>query len=159
MKIGIKSYLPIIYIYFSSILSVVFLILFFSLSFREIVLYFLGIFILIFSFLKIINFKGFVDSFTEYDFISQKIKLYAYLFPFFELIFGLLFLFKIEILYLEVLCLIFFAINLVSVVNALTKKKKFVCACLGGLFEVPLSHVSLVENITMIIGVLYLLIF
>lgn len=157
MKISIKSYLPIIYIYLSSILSVFFLNWFFMLTFREIILYFLGIFILIFSFLKIINIKGFVQNLIEYDFISRRFKIYAYLFPFFELFFGILFLLKIEILYLEVLCLVFFTLNLVSVINALRKKKQFVCACLGGLFEIPLSYVSLIENVTMIVGVLFLL--
>jgi hypothetical protein len=42
------------------------------------------------------------------------------------------------------------------VVNALLKKQKFVCACLGGLFMVPLSYVALMENITMLLGIAYL---
>ena len=159
MKTEIKSYLPIIYIYFSTFLSVFFLQSFFNLSTREVIQYFLGIFVLIFAFFKIYNIKGFVKNFIEYDFISQKIKVYAYLFPFFELFFGLLFLLKIEILYLEFLCLALFSINTFSIFNALSKKKQFTCACLGGLFELPLSRVSLIENLTMIFGIIYLLVY
>jgi len=40
----------------------------------------------------------------------------------------------------------------------LFQKKKFVCACLGGLLNVPLSYVSLAENLTMIGGILFLFI-
>jgi len=159
MKTEIKSYLPIIYIYFSTFLSVFFLESFFNLSTREVIQYFLGISVLIFAFFKIYNFKGFVKNFIEYDFISQKIKVYAYLFPFFELFFGLLFLLKIEILYLEFLCLALFSLNTFSIFNALSKKKQFACACLGGLFELPLSRVSLIENLTMIFGIIYLLVY
>jgi hypothetical protein len=99
-----------------------------------------------------------VDSFIEYDFISKKIKAYAYAFPFIELIFAVSFLLRRELILIELACLIFYTLNLVSVINALLQKKKFVCACLGGLFNVPLSYVSLAENLTMIGGILFLFI-
>jgi hypothetical protein len=129
-----------------------------SLLLRTSVLYFLGIFSLIFAVLKIIKLSSFVDSFVEYDFISKKLRAYAYAFPFLELLFGLTFILNFEIVWIELACLIFYTINLVSVINALLQKKKFVCACLGGLFNVPLSYVSLAENLTMLSGILFLFI-
>jgi hypothetical protein len=84
--------------------------------------------------------------------------MYAYAFPFIELIFGVTFLLNYEVIWIELACLIFYLINLISVINALFQKKKFVCACLGGLFNVPLNYVSLAENLTMIGGILFLFI-
>lgn len=158
MKLTLKDYLPIIYIYIFSLLITLNLTFFNSYLLRNSILVFLGTFSLIFAGLKFYNFKGFIDSFVEYDFISKKVILYAYIFPFFELLFGLSFLFQYEFWLIEFLCLAFFSINLISVLNALLKKQKFMCACLGGLFNVPLSYVSLLENITMIAGVLFLII-
>lgn len=158
MNISLKDYLPIIYIYLFSFLVTLNLTFYNDYLLRNSLLVFLGTFSLTFAGLKFYNFKGFLNSFVEYDFVSKKFIFYAYIFPIFELIFGVLFLFQFENFYLEVLCLIFFSINFISVMNALLKKQKYMCACLGGMFNVPLSYVSLIENITMISGVLFLLI-
>lgn len=156
MKITLKDYLPIIYIYAVSFLVALNLTFYYAPVLRISIMWFLGAFALIFAVLKIVKLQGFVDSFVEYDFISKKFKYYAYAFPFFELIFGLTFILKYQNIWLELLCLIFYSVNLLSVARALLKKQKFMCACLGGFFAVPLSYVSLMENITMILGVGYL---
>ena len=153
-----KDYLPLIYVYIFSLLITLNVTFYYSFLFRESVLLFLGIFSLIFGILKIIKLKSFVDSFIEYDFISKKVKAFAYAFPFIELIFAVSFLLRRELILIELACLIFYTLNLVSVIKALLQKKKFVCACLGGLFNVPLSYVSLAENLTMIGGILFLFI-
>lgn len=158
MKMSWKDYLPLIYIYIFSLLITLNITFYYSLVLRSSVLCFLGIFSLIFGLLKVIKLQSFVESFVEYDFISQKVKVYAYAFPFIELIFGITFLLNYEVIWIELACLFFYFINLVSVINALFQKKKFVCACLGGLFNVPLSYVSLAENLTMIGGILFLFI-
>ena len=158
MKISWRDYLPLIYIYIFSLLITLNITFYYSLLLRESALFFLGIFSLIFGILKIIKLNSFVDSFIEYDFISKKIKAYAYAFPFIELIFAVSFLLRRELILIELVCLIFYSLNLISVINALLQKKKFVCACLGGLFNVPLSYVSLAENLTMIGGILFLFI-
>ena len=158
MKISWKDYLPVFYVYIFSFLITLNLTFYYTLVLRPSILYFLGFFSFIFAVLKIINLKGFVESFSEYDFISKKIIYYAYAFPFLELFFGLTFILLYENTVLTALCFIFYFLNLISVVRALFKKKSFVCACLGGLFNIPLSYISLLENITMLIGIIYLFI-
>lgn len=158
MKMSWKDYLPVFYIYVFSFLITLNLTFYYTLVFRHSILYFLGFFSIIFAVLKIINLKGFVESFAEYDFISKKFIYYAYAFPFIELIFGIFFVLLRENIFLTAFCFIFYTLNLVSVLLALLKKQKFVCACLGGLFNVPLSYVSLLENLTMLGGVIYLFI-
>lgn len=157
MKYSIRDYLPIIYIYLFSILIPLNLVFYNSWGWLYPIIWFLGLFSLIFAVLKIINFKGFVESFVEYDFISKKFLPYAYAFPFFELFFALSLLTTRNYPWIMWTCLVFYAINLASVTNALLKKKMFMCACLGGVFKVPLSYVSLLESLTMIAGMAYLL--
>ena len=157
MKVSIKNYLPLIYIYLISLILALCYNFYFQIPARNFLVVFLGIFSITFGALKIIRLNDFVEAFSEYDFISQKSRVYGYLFPFFELFFGLSFLLLIDNLLIELFCLTFFTINLFSVILALQKKQKFICACLGDLIKVPLSKVSLIENLTMIFGILFLI--
>jgi len=157
MKTEIKSYLPIIYIYVFSITLTYVTKIFFNFNLSDSISIFLGIFSLTFAFFKILKLRDFVEAFSEYDFFTQKFRLYGFLFPFLELLFGASFLFLLDIVWIELLCLIFFSVNFISVLNALNKDKKFVCACLGDLIKLPLSKVSLIENLTMIFGVIYII--
>ena len=157
MKEKILTFLPVFYVYVVSLLITLNLTFYYSLQTRISIIYFLGFFSLIFGVLKLIRFRGFVESLMEYDIISQKVKFYAYIYPFFEIIFGVLFILQKEYLLLEYICLGFFLANLVSVTLALEKRKQCYCACMGGLFKFPLSHVSLIENLTMILGLVVLI--
>lgn len=157
MRFKVRDYLPLVYIYLLTATLAVSMSVYFNSSFKNFILYFLGFFAIILSLLKLVRLQDFVEAFYEYDFVSQKFRIYAYLFPIFELIFGVSFLLLIENPYLEILCLSLFILNFYSVILALKKKRKFVCACLGDLIKVPLSYVSLIENLTMIFGVLYLI--
>jgi len=157
MKEKILTFLPVFYVYIVSLLITLNLTFYYSLQTRISIIYFLGFFSLIFGVLKLIRFRGFVESLLEYDVISKKIKIYAYLYPFFEIIFGVLFILQREYLFLEYICLGFFLANLVSVTLALEKRKQFYCACMEGLFQLPLSYISLIENLTMILGLVVLI--
>lgn len=158
IKEKIITYLPVFYVYIFSILISLNIVFFYDLNLRSAVLYFLGFFSLTFGCLKIFNLKSYLNSLLEYDFIVQRIKIYGYFFPVFEIIFGLLFILQIEILWVEYLCLSLFLLNTVVIANALEKRRHFTCACMGGLFNLPLSTVSLAESLTMVIGIIYLII-
>jgi len=157
MKIKLSDYLPIIYIYVFSITLTYVIKIFLNIDLRDSISIFLGIFSLIFAFFKIIRLRDFVEAFSEYGFVTQKARFYGLVFPFLELIFGISLLFLLDIVLIELLCLLFFSLNFISVLNALNKNKKFVCACLGDLIKLPLSKVSLIENLTMIFGIIYIL--
>ena len=157
MKEKILTFLPVFYVYIVSLLITLNLTFYYSLQTRISIIYFLGFFSLIFGVLKLVRYRGFIESLLEYDVISQKIKIYAYIYPFFEIIFGVLFILQKEYLLLEYICLGFFLANLVSVTLALEKRKQFNCACMGGLFKLPLGYVSLIESLTMILGLVVLI--
>ena len=156
-KERVLTYLPVFYVYAFSILVSLNIVFFYDLNIRSLILYFLGFFSLTFGILKFINLNSYVESLLEYDFIAQRFKLYAYLIPILELIFGVLFILQREILLIEYLCIIFFTLNIVVIANALEKRRSFTCACMGGLFKIPLSYVSLLESFTMVLGTIYLI--
>lgn len=157
IKENIVTFLPVFYVYIFSLLLSLNLVFFFNLNTRSFYLYFLGFFSLTFGILKIINYKTYIESVLEYDFVAQRFKPYAYLFPIFEIIFGLLFIIHKEILYVEYFCILLFTLNIIVIANALEKKRDYSCACMGGLFNLPLSYVSLLESLTMVVGSLYLI--
>ena len=108
MKEKILTFLPVFYVYIVSLLVTLNLTFYYSLQTRISIIYFLGFFSLIFGVLKLIRYRGFIESLLEYDVISQKLKIYAYVYPFFEIIFGVLFILQKEYLLLEYICLGFF---------------------------------------------------
>jgi hypothetical protein len=108
MKEKILTFLPVFYVYVVSLLITLNLTFYYSLQTRISIIYFLGFFSLIFGVLKLIRYRGFIESLLEYDVISKKIKIYAYIYPFFEIIFGVLFILQKEYLLLEYICLGFF---------------------------------------------------
>ena len=63
-------------------------------SFKQVMLNYMGLFYIVFSFFKFLDLKGFPDSFKMYDPIAKKINGYGWLYPFIETILGLMFLFR-----------------------------------------------------------------
>lgn len=150
-------FLPVIYVYIFSLLISLNIVFFFDLNLRSLYLYFLGFFSLTFGVFKVINFRTYLESVLEYDLVAQKFKPYAYMFPIFEIIFGILFILQKEILVIEYFCIMLFTLNIVIIANVLEKKQEFTCACMGGLFKLPLSYVSILESLTMVVGTIYLI--
>ena len=56
---------------------------------RQLMSNIMGTIFIIFGVLKIVNLPKFVEIFSKYDIISQKIPGYAYIYPFIEIALGL----------------------------------------------------------------------
>lgn len=111
---------------------------------------FMGVFFLVFGLFKLLDLKGFVMSYIGYDLIAQRWFTYGYIYPFIELGLAGAFLlnFQTELAYLfDVLIM---GIGSVGVVQQLLKGSKIRCACLGSFVKLPLTTISLVENVTML---------
>lgn len=110
---------------------------------------YMGIFFLVFSFMKVLDWKGFVDAFSNYDLISKNIRLYGWVYPGIEIVLGILFLTNSFIIYAAWVTLFIMGIGAIGVTIKLLKKEKFQCACLGTKINVPLTKVTLLEDILM----------
>ena len=114
-------------------------------------LIFMGIVFLILSGLKLIDIKGFANMFAQYDLIAAKSKTYSIVYPFIELILGIMFLFGFQILYAAGITVFIMWIGSIGVGKNIFGKDKVRCACLGSKIKVPLTRFTLVEDLVMFV--------
>jgi hypothetical protein len=106
-------------------------------------------FFLVFGAFKVINLHNFVDAYMTYDILAIKSKTYAYIYPFIEITLGVLYFFYIGGVYRDIFTFILMSIGTVGVWKALQNKDEIPCACLGMVFTVPMTKVTLFENLFM----------
>ena len=105
-----------------------------------------GVFVTL-STLKIANLKSFVSAFSAYDLLAQKLRIYAWAYPFIEFAIGLGYLLNRSYRTLNIITFILMSVSSIGVAIALAQKKKLVCACLGGgYFKMPMTYVTLIED-------------
>ena len=121
---------------------------------------YMGIFFIIFSFLKLLNVSGFSMTFKKYDLISKIIPPYATSYPFIELSLGIIFLTQTQsiLIYANAFTIIFMVSQTIGIIRSLSKSEQIQCACMGSAVDVPLSSLTVVENITMIAMATYMII-
>jgi copper chaperone CopZ len=110
---------------------------------------FMGGFFLVFSFFKLLNMKGFAEGYATYDIVAAKWPVYGYIYPYIELLLGLAFVTHFAPITVNAVTLVVMSISAVGVVRGLMKRSKFQCACLGTVISLPLSYVTLVEDLVM----------
>ena len=118
---------------------------------------FMGLFYIIFSFFKILDIKGFSTSFKMYDPLAKKITIYGYIYPFIEILLGLMFLTRIEVNIALLITIIILGITSAGVTRTLLNKRKINCACLGTTLKLPMTEATFIENAIMIIMAIVLL--
>lgn len=119
---------------------------------------FMGIYFIVFSFFKIINLKGFAEAYSTYDIIAKRFTAYAYAYPFVELILGIFYLMRFQLFVVNVATLFLMVISSIGVAYELAQKKEIMCACLGVVFKIPMTYVTLTEDLIMGIMALLMLI-
>ncbi len=107
---------------------------------------FMGGFFLVFSFFKMLDLRGFADSYQMYDVVAQRFRSYGYAYPFIELLLGMAYLTGFQPFLTNVVTLIVMSISALGVLKSLVAKRKIRCACLGTVFNLPMSTVTLVED-------------
>lgn len=118
-------------------------------SFAVLMNNFMGGFFVVFSLFKFLNMSGFADAFATYDVIASRVRIYGLSYPFIELLLGLAYFTDFAPLMTNIVTLILMAIGSVGVFQALRTKRKFQCACLGTALKLPMTKVTLVEDVTM----------
>lgn len=107
------------------------------------------------SFFKFLDLKGFSLGFANYDPIAKTIRGYGRLYPFIELTLGLMFVAEIGLFAANLITITVLSVTTVGVVNKITAKNQIRCACLGAGFDLPLSWVTVAENVMMILMAIY----
>ena len=113
--------------------------------------HFMAGFFLVFAFFKLLNIEGFANSYQMYDIIAEKWKGWGYVYPFVELGLGILYLINIAPDFTNWVTLIFLGISSIGVIKSVVNKQKIKCACLGDVFNLPMSTVTIIEDLTMVV--------
>ena len=107
---------------------------------------FMGAFFLAFAFFKLLDLRGFADSYSSYDVVARRVPAYGYVYPFIELLLGVAYVTGFQPFATNLVTLVVMAVSSIGVIQSLLNKRKIRCACLGTVFNLPMSTVTLVED-------------
>ena len=111
---------------------------------------FMAGFFLVFSAFKLLDLKGFADGYSTYDLLAKRWHTYGFIYPFLELGLGILYLNGSFPVATQIVTIIIMGFSSLGVINSLLKKQTIQCACLGTLLKVPLSSITLIEDLMMV---------
>lgn len=111
---------------------------------------FMAGFFLVFSFFKFLDLQGFADNYAAYDIIAKRWRAWGFIYAFLELILGIAFLTNFLPFWTNAFTAVLMTISLVGVLQSVLNKRKIQCACLGAVFNLPMSTVTIVEDSLMI---------
>lgn len=110
---------------------------------------FMGGFFVVFSFFKLLDLRGFADAYSGYDVIASRWRAYGFVYPFLELLLGIAYLLRFELWWTSLATVILMLVGSVGVVRNLLRGNRIQCACLGTVFNLPMSTVTLAEDFGM----------
>jgi copper chaperone CopZ/uncharacterized membrane protein YphA (DoxX/SURF4 family) len=111
---------------------------------------FMAGFFLVFSFFKLLDLKGFAESYAMYDIVAKRMSAWGYFYPFVELGLGIAFCANFQPQWSNIVALIVMSVSIIGVLQSVLNKKKIQCACLGAVFNLPMSTVTIIEDALMI---------
>lgn len=113
--------------------------------------HFMGGFFLVFSFFKFLNLNAFANSYAMYDIIAKRMPIWGYIYAFVELGLGVLYLINYNLLVTNSLTFVVMSISIIGVIQSVLRKEKIQCACLGAVFNLPMSTLTIIEDALMIL--------
>ncbi len=112
--------------------------------------HFMAGFFLTFSFFKLLNLKGFAESYAMYDIVAKQWNGWGYVYAFTELALGFAFLTGFNLIITNAVTLVIMTISIIGVLQSVLNKRKIKCACLGDVFNLPMSTITIIEDALMI---------
>jgi hypothetical protein len=106
-----------------------------------------------------LNLKGFKDSYLMYDIIARRFPAWGYVYAFTELTLGIAFLINFNPIITNSVTFVLMTVSIIGVLKIILNKKTIKCACLGDVFNLPMSTVTIIEDglmILMSLGMLFM---
>jgi copper chaperone CopZ len=110
---------------------------------------FMAGFYIVFGAFKLLDVPAFANAYARYDVIAKVFKPWGYVYPFIETALGFGFLFGYDMIALSWVALVLSMIGAAGVIQANLSKQSIQCACLGTVFQLPMSVVTVIENVGM----------
>jgi len=119
---------------------------------------FMAGFFIVFSFFKFLNLRAFAESYAMYDLLAMKVPSYGFIYPFIELGLGLAYLIVFQPQFTNIATIVIMGFSSIGVIQSVLDKRKIRCACLGTVFNLPMSTVTIIEDLLMV-GMAILMLF
>lgn len=119
--------------------------------------HFMAAFFLVFSFFKLLNLKGFTESYVMYDILARRFPSWAYIYAFIELALGIGYLIDFNPIVINMVSFFVMSVSIIGVLKTVLNKQQIQCACLGDVFHLPMSIVTIIEDALMIIMAAFML--
>lgn len=103
------------------------------------------------SFFKFLDLKSFATAFSNYDPLAKRWTTYGLIYPFIELALGFLFIADKFLPLANITTILVLGISTIGVYQKIKSKSQFQCACLGAGFNIPLSYITVFENLAMVV--------
>ena len=111
---------------------------------------FMAGFFLTFSFFKMLDLKGFAESYAMYDIVAKKWNSWGYLYALIEFGLGIAYATNYQPFATNIVTLFVMTVSIIGVLQSVFNKRKIKCACLGAVFNLPMSTVTIIEDALMI---------
>lgn len=147
----LKTYKPLIIIFFYILIGVT-IIEFKSGRFNlmEAMNNFMAGFFIVFSFFKMLDLPNFASSYSSYDIIAGKWYGYGFIYPFIELTIGIFYFLHFYPVFTNVATIIIMGVSSIGVIKSVMQKRTIQCACLGTVFNLPMSTITILEDLLMV---------
>lgn len=151
----LQTYKPLIlivgYILATSLLLQIGLVGTSGMSAMETMRYFMAGFFLVFSFFKLLDINAFADAYSRYDLLARRWRGWGLIYPFVELGLGVAYLTNVNPIATHLVTIFVMGFSAVGVIQAVVTKTQIPCACLGTVFKLPMSTVTIVEDVGMVL--------
>ena len=121
--------------------------------------YFMAGFFLVFSFFKLLDINAFADAYAGYDLLAKRWRGWGLLYPFVELALGVAYLANSNPVLTHWATIIVMGFSAIGVIRTVASKTEIQCACLGTVFKLPMSTVTIVEDVGMVLMAVTMLVF
>lgn len=112
---------------------------------------FMAGFFITFSFFKLLDLEGFVSAFRGYDLIARRYPVYGWSYPFIELALGFSYLTGVLLVPAYIATILVMGVGAIGVLKVLLNKSSIQCACLGTVLNLPMTKITLIENTSMVV--------
>jgi hypothetical protein len=116
---------------------------------HETIRYFMAGFFLVFSLLKLLDIPAFANAYASYDLLAKRWHGWGLIYPFVELALGLAYLANWNPLITNWATLIIMGFSAIGVILTLLRKRSIRCAHLNTVFKLPMSTVTIIEDVGM----------
>lgn len=112
--------------------------------------FFMAGFFLVFSFFKLLDIDAFAAAYAQYDLLAARWLNWGRIYPYVELALGVAYLSNVNPFLTHWITIIVMSFSAVGVIQAVSRGNRIQCACLGTVFNLPMSIVTIVEDVGMV---------